>query len=300
MASNPAHKFGQMIGEALEATIEPILSQFASDHGLYFDKKGKRPARKGKKVCWTDTYGNVHDLDFVLEKGGSSSEIGLPVAFIETAWRRYTKHSRNKAQEIQGAILPLVATHHNAAPFIGVVTAGEWTDGALNQLRSLGFSVLYFPFDTVISAFRVVEIDAYYGEDTLRPQIEEKAEKWNALPRERRLLVSNRLRDLNSTEIEDFVQALTLAVNRQIISIHVIPLHGAGHKLKSVEDAIEFIKNYNEANCTYHLVRYEIGIYYSNKDSIQGSFSDKTSAIRFLQSYQPPDLRPLCPQDEIN
>jgi hypothetical protein len=34
MASNPAHKFGQMIGDALEATIEPIIRQFALDHEL--------------------------------------------------------------------------------------------------------------------------------------------------------------------------------------------------------------------------------------------------------------------------
>lgn len=292
MASNPAHKFGQMIGEALEATIEPIIRKFASDHDLYFDKKGKRSARTGKKVCWTDIYGNAHDLDFVLEKGGTSTEIGVPVAFIETAWRRYTKHSRNKAQEIQGAILPLVATHHNAAPFIGVVAAGEWTDGALNQLKSLGFSVLYFPFDTVISAFRVVEIDAYYGEETLRPEIEQKVRKWNDLPRERRLLVSNELRNLNSSEIDCFMQALLDAVNRQIISIHVIPLHGTMRELSSVSDAIEFIKNYIEDNQVYRVVRYEININYNNKDNIHGSFADKTSAIRFLKSYQPPDLKP--------
>lgn len=294
MASNPAHKFGQMIGEALEATIEPIIRQFAFENGLYFDKKGKRPARTGKKVCWTDIYGNVHDLDFVLEKDGTATEIGLPIAFIETAWRRYTKHSRNKAQEIQGAILPLVTTHHNAAPFIGVVAAGEWTDGALNQLRSLGFSVLYFPFDTVISAFQVVEIDAYYGEETPRAEIEKKVRKWNDLPRERRLLVSNQLRELNLCDLDCFMQALSCAVNRQITSIHVIPLHGSGRELDSVDAAIEFIRNYSETDCMHPVVRYEIGIYYNNKDTIQGSFADKVSAIRFLRSYQPPDLRPAC------
>jgi hypothetical protein len=292
MASNPAHKFGQMIGEALEATIEPIIRQFASDHGLFFDKKGKRPARNGKKVCWTDIYGNVHDLDFVLEKGGTATEIGQPVAFIETAWRRYTKHSRNKAQEIQGAILPLVSTHHNAAPFIGVVAAGEWTDGALNQMKSLGFSVLYFPFDTVISSFQVVEIDAYYGEDTPRSEIEEKVRRWNDLPRERRLLVSDRLMYLNKIWIDSFIQSLLRAVNRQITSIHVIPLHGTRYELKSIGDAIDFIRSYNEAESIHRVMRYEIGIYYNNKDTISGNFSDKMEAIRFLQSYQPPDLRP--------
>jgi hypothetical protein len=55
-------------------------------------------------------------LDFVLEKDGSVVTRGTPIAFIETAWRRYAKHSRNKAQEIQGAIIPLLETHRNYAP----------------------------------------------------------------------------------------------------------------------------------------------------------------------------------------
>ncbi len=59
-------------------------------------------------------------MDFVLERDGSDTRTGTPIAFIETAWRRYTKHSRNKAQEIQGAILPLVTTHREAASYFGV------------------------------------------------------------------------------------------------------------------------------------------------------------------------------------
>jgi hypothetical protein len=121
MAESPSHKFGQIIGDVLEVAIEPVLSLFAQENGLYLDKKGPRPARKGMKVSWTDLSGNVHDLDFVLEKNGSLTKIGTPVAFIESAWRRYTKHSRNKAQEIQGAILPLAATYQNSAPFIVTV-----------------------------------------------------------------------------------------------------------------------------------------------------------------------------------
>ena len=87
---------------------------------------------------------NSHDLDFVLERGGTPDKIGMPVAFIETAWRRYTKHSRNKAQEIQGALEPLAETYRHLAPFKGAVLAGVFTEGALTQLRSLGFTVLYF------------------------------------------------------------------------------------------------------------------------------------------------------------
>src|ERR1700733_10421415 len=117
MAQSPSHKWGQIIGqEFLEVAIEPLIRKAATKHHLYMDQKGRRSTRKGSKVGWVDLYGSTHDLDFVLERNGTNDLIGTPVAFIEPAWRRYTKRSRNKAQEIQGAILPLVMTRHKHPP----------------------------------------------------------------------------------------------------------------------------------------------------------------------------------------
>src|SRR5580704_1075007 len=111
MAQSPSHTFGQKIGELLEDLLHPLLLQVAEKHGLYLDYQHARAARANrKKVAWRDNKGNSHDLDFVLEAGGSESEVGTPRAFIECAWRSYTKHSRNKAQELQGAIIPLAET----------------------------------------------------------------------------------------------------------------------------------------------------------------------------------------------
>lgn len=75
----------------------------ATEHNLYLDYQKERAARKGKgnnragkeplkKVTWEDKYGNVHDLDYVLESGGTEEVIGSPRAFIEAAWRRSTRH----------------------------------------------------------------------------------------------------------------------------------------------------------------------------------------------------------------
>ena len=162
MAESLSHKFGQIIGDLLELALEPHLQKFARKHKLYLDKKGARKARSGKKVCWTDANGNKHDLDFVLERGGTENKIGDPVAFIESAWRRYTKHSRNKAQEIQGAVLPLAIKYRRSSPFVGVVLAGVFTEGALTQLKSLGFGVLYFPYETVVKTFSKFGINAAF------------------------------------------------------------------------------------------------------------------------------------------
>lgn len=167
MAESPAHKLGQFIGNLVESVIEPYLSDFAEKRNLYLDyQKRPRKTRKGKKVAWEDSYGNVHDLDYVMEMGGTDTATGVPVAFIEVAWRRYTKHSRNKAQEIQGAVLPLAEKFQWSKPFLGAVLAGVFTGGALEQLRSLGFCVLYFPYDTLVAAFAQEGIDIAFVETT--------------------------------------------------------------------------------------------------------------------------------------
>jgi hypothetical protein len=72
MAESPAHRFGQIIGEVLEAAVAPLLAEFAEKHGLYLDKQGERPCRPGKRCTWLDLNENKHDLDFVLERGGSA------------------------------------------------------------------------------------------------------------------------------------------------------------------------------------------------------------------------------------
>jgi hypothetical protein len=165
MAESPPHRFGQIIGGLLEEIIEFHLAAFVRGNTYFLDKRGERkPVRNGLKLSWSDDFGNSHDLDFVIEKGGSATTQGRPVAFIEAAWRRYTKHSRNKVQEIQGALLPIAAKHFRDKPFLGAVLAGEFTSPSLDQLRSHEFEVLYLPYETIMSSFDYVEIDARFDE----------------------------------------------------------------------------------------------------------------------------------------
>jgi hypothetical protein len=298
MAESPAHRFGQIVGDLLEVAVEPILRQFALEYGLYLDKKGPRPARKGNKVSWTDLNGNVHDLDFVLEKDGSAARKGTPVAFIEAAWRRYTKHSRNKAQEIQGAIMPLVETYKNIAPFFGAILAGVFTENALTQLKSLGFAVLYFPYENVISAFSLVNIDAACDEHTPDDEYTQKIAAWKGLSEEQRTRVANALINNHSEEVAQFIRALKSAVTRQIESVRVIPLHGIAFNGQSIEEAIEFIEKYNESSSLKPLVRYEIEIRYVNGDLINGRFEDRERAIHFLHTHHLPASPPKIPPGE--
>lgn len=287
MAQSPAHRFGQIIGDVLEAAVLPLLLQFAKEHGLYLDKKGKRLCRRGSKLTWTDLHKNTHDLDFVLERDGTDAKQGHPAAFIETAWRRYTKHSRNKAQEIQGAILPLMETYRNDAPFAGAILAGVFTEGALTQIKSLGFSIVYISFDDVVEAFRQVGIDAYYDEDTEDTALARKVRAWHALTREQQLRVSSALIVINSPQMTEFLQCLKSVIVRRLTRVRITPLHGRAFEWATVDEAIEFVNGYDEAAHHGPLVKYEVEVLYSNGDRINGLFAAKKDAIQFLQLYKP-------------
>ena len=286
MAQSPAHRFGQIIGEVLEAAVLPVLLRFAIKHQLYLDQQGSRLCRTGKKCTWLDGNGNKHDLDFVLERGGTSNEVGTPVAFIETAWRRYTKHSRNKAQEIQGAIEPLVETFRNSAPFKGAILAGVFTEGALAQLRSLGFKIVYFPYDKVVLVFKRFGIDANFDEDTPDALFQSKVASFERLTSVQKRQLASALVKSRRSEMNGFLAALAISVSRQIDRITIIALHGIKHESKSVDDAIRFVEGYVDDGVSKPIDRYEIDVRYNNDDLIRGHFRDKDSAIAFLQSYR--------------
>ena len=286
MAESLAHTFGQIIGNVLEEAIEPALREFADQHGLYLDRKGPRKARKGKKVTWTDLYGNAHDLDFVLERGGTEDTIGIPVAFIETAWRRYTKHSRNKAQEIQGAIQVLALTHKYCCPFIGAILAGVFTSGAINQLKSLGFHVLYFPYESIIQAFQKVGFDADFDERTPEKDFRRKLSRWKATSTKAKRTAAAQLVARHQKDVDSFFSALASTVARCIEKIIVIPLHGREIECSSAAEAIALLTSYESTQVQATVYKYEIQVRYSNGDKIMAEFAEKPAALEFLERYK--------------
>ncbi|OFV93854.1 MAG: hypothetical protein A3F68_08125 [Acidobacteria bacterium RIFCSPLOWO2_12_FULL_54_10] len=286
MAQSPSHQFGQMIGDMLEATLSPILKSFAQKYGLYFDKQGQRSARAGNKLSWTDLNGNKHDLDFVLERGGTPSKIGIPIAFIETAWRRYTKHSRNKVQEIQGALIPLLETYSRQRPFAGAVLAGVFTTGALSQLRSLGFAVAYLPYSSVVRAFESVGINAAFDEDTPDNEFAQRMAAWKGLSSAKKSKVAKALVALNKLELERFVASLRQTVERSVKTIRILPLHGTPVEYKSLDEALAFFRNYDESSQAHAFIRYEVQVSFVNSDRVVGEFGTRTDALSFLESFQ--------------
>ncbi len=284
MAESPSHKFGQTIGNIIEAVVEPFLSKFAKEKHLYLDhQKNPRKARKGKKVTWEDPYGNVHDLDYVLEMNGTDTTMGTPIAFIEVAWRRYTKHSRNKAQEIQGAILPLAEKFQWSSPFLGAVLSGVFTEGSLEQLRSLGFHVLYFPYDTLVAAFAQEKIDIAFNEATPDAVFRRCVKKIESAPRQKMQRIKDHLVNANQEQLNSFMASLDQRLDRMVDKVVVIPLYGKSNEFPTIDDAIKFLDQHQIHGDCGDFRKYEVIITFSNGDRVEGSFKDKAKVRDFLQ-----------------
>lgn len=287
MAESASHKWGQIIGDLLQHSLREELQKVADQHQFYLDYQRDRPARKGSRVSWQDRYGNNHDLDYVLERGGTDTTVGEPAAFIEVAWRRYTKHSKNKAQEIQGAILALAETYHHFHPFLGIVLAGEFTRNAVAQLRSHAFHVFHISYSDIMSAFACVGLDAHFDERTPERRFREKIKHYQALtPPELTKLKEALLAppQPGSAPLKEFLATLEASLSRRIVGITVLVLHGQPKQMPSVAEAIQYLESYQESRpCSAAAIKYEIEVRYSNGDVIHGIFQTKEDAIRFLR-----------------
>jgi hypothetical protein len=294
MAESYAHRWGQIIGDCFEAFVRDILTDVARRHGLYLDFKRPRKVRGGQnKVTWQDGFGNRHDLDYVLERGGTDETRGIPVAFVESAWRRYTKHSKNKAQEIEAAVLPVALTFSRYQPFLGAVLAGEFTQNAIHQLESKGFAVLHVPYESILTAFRELGIDAS-SEDgmggTSEHEFRTKIAKWESLPQPQttqRFLT--KLHALHRAEIEGFKQRLEAAIARRVVSVRLTVLRGHSVECDDIESAIAYLI---EEEKTYRLREhgepreaFEVQVRFNTGAKIEATFPKRAEAIAFLRGF---------------
>ncbi len=156
----------------------------------------------------------------------------------------------------------------------------------MDQLKSVGFGILYFSYESVIEAFASVGIDARSDESTPDADFRKKLKKWKRLSHDRKTSVGTKLLELNTTGVQEFMRHLERAVQRQITSIRITPLHGCAKDCISIQEAVGFIDGYDEAAIAGPIVKYEIVIRYDNGDKIDGEFHDKAAAVDFLQAYQ--------------
>lgn len=278
---------GEFIGTFFEDLMKGPIRKFAQENNFYFDSYGYREARHADKIKWEDVNGSHHDLDYVIEKGGTEYKIGTPVAFIELAWRRYTKHSKNKAQEIQAALNPICAKYQLEKPFKGVILSGVFTQPSLDQLANDNFHILYFPFEQLVEAFKIHGIDIFFDEDTSEKEFKLKVDKLEEIKKSNPKVlnaIGDDLKALNAKQISKFLDELNAYCTRVIDQILILPLHGTTTVLKDVSMAISFINNYDMSHQEENLPLrwFEIMIKYTNGTSIDGKFNSKQAVIDFL------------------
>ena len=286
MARSPAHRLGQIIGDQLEASVREPLAELAREFDLYLDYHHPRVARGGKKkVAWKDHKENVHILDYVFEEGGSEAMRGRPRAFIEVAWRRYTKHSKNKAQEIEGAIIPLSETYQDSHPYLGVVLGGQFTEPSLKQFRSNRFNLIYCSYESMLQAFEKEGIDVSSEEDSSDETLQKKVDAFERMNKLGRQRIAANIRDLHADQFATFFTTLRGSLRRYVEYVMVLPLSGSQHRFATVQDAVLYIRNHDSSTPSLKFVKYELNVRYSNGDTIRGTFHTKAQAVKFLSLY---------------
>ncbi len=284
MAQSQPHKLGEFIGAFFEDLMKKPVQEFSQKYSLFFDTNCPRKARGGKKTLeWTDAHGNKHRLDFVIEKDGTEKSFGEPIAFIELAWRRYTKHSKNKVQEISGAVNPICEKYELLKPFKGAILSGDFTDNSLQQLKSEGFHVLYIPSEIMIKAFSAHGLEIDFEEKSKEIDVKKK---FAALKRANKSILEKVREDLLSScdaKIKQFIGELEASYTRKIKTICILPLHGTRTEVVDVEKAIAFINGYTNIPADQKLEYIEVIVTYNNGSIIQCQFKTKAEAVDFLK-----------------
>lgn len=287
MAKSPSHKLGELIGAFFEEWLIEYLKPIVSEKEFYLDYCHPRKARNNcSDVIEIDENGNEHKLDIVIEANGSEDTAGNPRAFIEMAWRRYTKHSKAKAQEISGAILPLVQKYKQNFPFYAAVLSGEFTPNSIAQLKSEGFYVVHISYEDMCQLYQdAVGIDIAWEESTPNEQIEEIASYVENLSDQRKNALKEAFYNRNRNKLEALADAVVESLTKQVKQITVTPIHGKGHILSSADGAEAFIQNYDE-DSKPPILRYEITIEYTNGAEFTMVCGDKHEVIQFLNEYR--------------
>ncbi|MBP7963592.1 MAG: hypothetical protein KBG20_14520 [Caldilineaceae bacterium] len=166
------HKLGQLIGDWAERYfVLPLLQKVADELSLFLDSRFvDRPVR-GEKILWPDADGNHVDYDFVLELNGTPDRLGIPVAFIESFWRRGIRHAKDKARDDSGKLVPMREAYP-AARFLGIIAIGAFSRPAISLVHSREIDLLYVPKDKLVKAFAKLNLVMDYP-DTESEQVKQ-------------------------------------------------------------------------------------------------------------------------------
>jgi hypothetical protein len=272
-----------MVGDWFEECfVYPLLQQVADRLKLYLDSRFRLRAARGERLVWRDKAGNAVDYDFVMEMDGTETTLGIPVAFIESFWRRGARHSKDKARDDSGKLLPMRDAYPTAR-FLGIVAGGDFTGPAKLLLQARGIDVLWIPKAKIVAAFEALRLVMDY------PDSASEAAKVSVL-RAFETKFTPKMRTKAAAKVRELVGQPTL-------DSYVARVRGA---LGALPQEIRFIERHSSAPAVFESVR-EASAFLENPafdfgDPLQSfvyqiTYSDGSEFERAVQSIE--DLRAL-------
>lgn len=242
--ASAGHKLGQLVGDWFEQYfVQPVLQSVSSQLRLYLDSRFQQRPARGEKIVWHDEDGHAVDYDFVLELEGTPEQLGSPVAFIESFWRRGSRHSRDKARDDAGKLLPMRDVHPTAR-FLGIVAAGDFTTPARQFVQQRGIDLFYIPKGKIVEAFAAVGLQMDYPDRLPEPEKAILAGAFGkALTQKRKLQAAEKLRNLvGAPSINGYVDRVRAALSALPQEIRIIARRNSAPAVfECIEDATTFL-----------------------------------------------------------
>ena len=164
--SSSGHRLGQIIGDWWEEkVIYPLLLEVTNSLDLFLDNRFVSRSCRSGKIQWADVEDNIVDYDYVIELGGTQQVKGVPVAFLESFWRRGARHSKDKVRDDTNKLLPMRDTYPTAR-FLAIAACGELTEPAREYVRSRNVELFFISKENIVSAFASIGVSIDYP-DTL-------------------------------------------------------------------------------------------------------------------------------------
>ncbi len=244
--SSAGHKLGQLVGDWFEEHfVLPLLEQVADHLKLFLDHRFRnRKCRESERILWKDEDGNDVDYDFVMELDGSDDKKGIPVAFFECFWRRGARHTKDKARDDSGKLMPMREAYPTAR-FLGIVAGGDFTAPARTLVQSRRIDLFYVPKAKIVSAFQKHSLQIDYPDKLPEPKKARLADAFErGLTEPIRAQVAGTLRALiGDTSIATYVDRVRAALGALPQEIRFISQWQSKPVIfESITEATKFLK----------------------------------------------------------
>ncbi len=291
--ASAGHGLGQLVGKWFEEYfVLPLLTRVANQLQLFLDAPTIERTSRGRKILWQDVYGGFVDYDFVLELGGTLDSRGIPVAFIESFWRRGSRHSRDKIRDDSGKLLPM-RDKYPTARFLGVIAAGELTLPAKTMLHDRNIDLFYVSKEKVLNAFKVNGLTIDYLDTVSEREKEELLLDFErAFTSSKKQQVASTLLDLiGQASVNSYVDRVRAKLSALPQELRIIVRHESNPlRFQSIESVSQFLTNpkfivTNNREEYIYQITYSDGEEFSRIVDTMNGLKELHQQIQLLQSH---------------